>query len=65
VATTSSSLPGGGSGGPALWLLSFLILFKFLCRELYMRLGTNVLRGFGGALGTELFVGRTVPSALC
>jgi hypothetical protein len=33
--------------------------------ELYMPLGTGVLRGFVGALGTELFAGRTVPRALC
>jgi hypothetical protein len=30
-----------------------------------MPLGTGVLRGFVGALGTELFAGRTVPRALC
>jgi hypothetical protein len=30
-----------------------------------MLLGTSVPRGFGGALGTELFVGPAVPSALC
>jgi hypothetical protein len=45
--------------------LLFLTLFKNLYRELYMPLGTGVLRGFVGALGTELFAGWTVPSALC
>jgi hypothetical protein len=30
-----------------------------------MPLGTDVLRGFVGALGTELFAGRTVPRAMC
>jgi hypothetical protein len=57
-----------GRGGPARgWaravLFAFLTLFKSLCRELYMSLGTGVLRGFVGALGTELFAGRTVPRA--
>jgi hypothetical protein len=28
-----------------------------------MLLGTSVLRGFGGALGTELFAGPVVPRA--
>jgi hypothetical protein len=64
------------AGGPVLcggpvrgWarvvFFAFLTLFKSLCRELYMPFGTNVLRGFVGALGTELFAGRMVPSALC
>jgi hypothetical protein len=56
---------GRRGGGPALCFLLFLTLFKSLCRELYMPLGTGVLRGFVGALGTELFAGRTVLSALC
>jgi hypothetical protein len=46
-------------------LFLFLTLFKSLCRELSMLLGTSVPRGFGGALGTELFAGPVVPSALC
>jgi hypothetical protein len=54
---------GRRGGGPALCFLLFLTLFKSLCRELYMPLGTGVLRGFVGALGTELFAGRTVPRA--
>jgi hypothetical protein len=41
---------------------------KSLPRAIYasrQRCGTDVPRGFGGALGTELFAGPTVPSALC
>jgi hypothetical protein len=30
-----------------------------------MLLGTSVPRGFGGALDTELFADRMVPSVLC
>jgi hypothetical protein len=54
---------GRRGGGPALCFLLFLTLFKSLWRELYMPLGTGVLRGFVGALGTELFADRTVPRA--
>jgi hypothetical protein len=60
-----SGRSGSARGGPALCFLLFLTLFKSVCRELYMPLGTGVLRGFVGALGTELFAGRTVPRALC
>jgi hypothetical protein len=62
---------GGGAGarwvgegvGPRCAFCFFLTLFKSVCRELYMPLGTGVLRGFVGALGTELFAVRTVPRA--
>jgi hypothetical protein len=55
----------GEGVGPRCAFCFFLTLFKSVCRELYMPLGTGVLRGFVGALGTELFAGRPVPSARC
>jgi hypothetical protein len=52
-------------GGSASWLLTFFLLFSKVCAESYTALGTRVPRVIHLALGTGLFVGPAVPSALC